>query len=145
MIESLKDEKQKNDLLVYLYHKVKDSAHEKHITIHNLMSANVLGRMLIVLNDEHTKEIKRLFDKVYKEIYHPYVYNRHYRLWSTSVLKLMFYLISLFIKYTNSEKIDLLTAYVNKYKNVKKKYHHHMDDELESILGQVTENIAAGI
>lgn len=144
LIESLNDEKQKNDLLVYLYHKVKDSVHEKHIAIHNLMAANVLGRMLIVLNDEHTKEIERLFDKIYKEIHHPYVYCRHNILWSTSVMKLMFYLISLFIKYTNSEKIDLLAAYVNKYKNVKHVYYHNMDDELESILRQVTENIASG-
>lgn len=86
-----------------------------------------------------------LVDKVYKEIHHPYVYSRHNILWSTSIVKLMFYLISLFIKYTNSEKIDLLTAYVNKYKNVKHVYYHNMDDELESILGQIAENIAAGI
>lgn len=144
LIESLNDEKQKTELLLYLCHKVKGSAQEEHITIHNLMAANALGRMLVVLNDEHTKEIERLFDKVYKEIHHPYVYSRHNILWSTSIMKLMFYLISLFIKYTNSEKIDLLTAYVNKYKNVKHVYYHNMDDELESILGQITENIASG-
>jgi len=136
-IESLKNENQKNDLLIYLYHKVRDSIITEHLTIHNLMSANVLGRILLVLNQDYTTKIGKLFNKTYETINQPYFFYRQNRLWGTSVLKLMFYLISLYVKYTNSEKIDSLIPYVNKYKNVKKKYYHPMDNELESIFGQI--------
>jgi hypothetical protein len=142
VIESLEDNNQKNDLMVNLFHKIKESANDEHIGIHNLKAANILGRTLIALDEKPTKEITRLFDKTYKEIYQPYFHIRHFRAWSTGVLRLMFYLIPLFVKYTNSGEIDLLSVYINKYKDVKHDYHHHMNDDLISILDQITKEIA---
>ena len=142
IVEALEDNSQRNNLLIYLFHMIKDSVNDEHIGIHNLMAANILGRMLITLDEKPTKEIAKLFDKTYKEIYHPYFHIRHYGTWSTGITRLMFYLISLFVIYSSSGEFDLLSTYINKYKTVKNEYRHHMNDDLESILGQINENIA---
>lgn len=143
LIEVLSDNNQKNELMRYLLHNILDNLHDEYIGTHDLMSANVLGRAMISIDSDITDEIVGLFDKMYKEIYQPYFHIRRYTTWSIGVSKLMFYLIALFVKYSNDGKFEELTAYVKKYKTVKDGHSHHMNNDLESFLGQIEEYIVS--
>ena len=100
--------------------------------------ANIYGAILFEIDDEQRIiEIKNKFDIIFKEIDEPYYFYRFHNDWRMSLNKLLYYLIVIFIYYSNKDKRDTFLIYKEKINNIKKDFEFFKYEQVNNLLEQI--------
>lgn len=138
LIDEVKNENQRNELFsdYFEYIKVK-LQNEQSISKFSIENANVLGNLLLKLNEDKFDKFKKEVDTLFEKINIPYFSYMFSDSWSKSIILIVHFLIGIFIYYRANQGRGSIQEEIQKFKAVKKKFNSWNDEKIDEILKQI--------
>jgi hypothetical protein len=119
-----------------------DKYQEKDIlTASDIALANLYGHILLNLGDDYLVSTEKHYLNIKRDLLKPYFYSRKHDKWNRHIAKIIFYTIVLFIvNYPDKEKCTIL---IEDFIKMKKGLRHYLDEDLNSFLHNMREQLFA--
>lgn len=137
LIDEIEDSKLKSDSLQVLFTNLKFKIeNEKFISNFSIEKANILGNILLVLDEKFLNALLINFDNMINKMEEPYYIYKFHDSWNEQISILLHSLIIIYIY--NKEKNDITYfEYKKKFLKVKKGFAHTNDNYINDILEQI--------
>lgn len=137
IIDEIKDNNLKIELFKVLFTDLETRIElEEFISNFTIEKANILGNILLLLDEKNLKEFLKKFNELVVKIQEPYYVYRFHNQWNKQISILIHYLIAIFV-YFKEKKNNEYLVYKNKFLNLKKSFIHTNENYIVDILEQI--------
>jgi hypothetical protein len=109
---------------------------EKFVSNFTIEKANILGNILLILDEKNLNEFLKRFDELVEKMREPYYVYRFHNQWDKQISTLTHYLIAIFI-YFREKNDNKYMQFKNQFLEIKKSFAHTNDDYINDILKQI--------
>lgn len=137
IIDEIKDSSLKIELFKVLFTDLETRIElEEFISNFTIEKANILGNILLMLDEKNLKEFLKKFNELVVKMQEPYYVYRFHNQWNKQISILIHYLIAIFV-YFKEKKNDEYLVYKNKFLNLRKRFIHTNENYIVDILEQI--------
>ncbi len=137
LIDEVESKTLRLSLFKTFFNYTKDSIKlERFISKFTIEKANILGNILLVLEENYSDEIIKEFDELITSMKEPYYFYKFKKLWDKQIVLLTHYLIAIFICNCKMSKINYIRC-KNNFLEIQKGFSHVNDSFIKEILEQI--------
>ncbi|QOG13115.1 hypothetical protein [Arcobacter sp. FWKO B] len=137
LVDEIQDNNLKIELFTVCFKNLESKIElEKFVSNHTIEEANILGNILLNVDETNVNDFFKQFNEFVKAMQEPYYVYRFHNQWDKQISILTHYLIAIFI-YFSEKKDNKYLEYKDKLIEVKKNFIHTNDNYIEEILKQI--------